>query len=132
MIRFVRAVVTCSFFLGTAACQKPSVPSSQFNQDLKRLKGLVIPLESRGIANPEPILSNSTFRAEWEFETDLTKERYEAWVKKGLATEFKSATKTDGLVFTRYSGHDSQSVEITSVAKSGKLRVHAVFLSYPD
>ncbi len=91
-----------------------------------------MPLGGRVASSSEPILDKSTLRAEWEFETDWTKERYDAWLKNELASDFKGAVKASGLLFTRYSGRDFESMEITSGARNGKLRVRAVFVSYPD
>ena len=132
MMRAVRVGFACFALMGTVSCQKPSGPSAQMNQAILQLESRVMPPGFRVISRSEPTLNKITFRAEWEFETDWSKERYEAWVKNELSSDFKSLAKPSGLLFTRYNDGEAQSIEIASGAKNGKLRVHAIFLSYPD
>jgi hypothetical protein len=132
MIRSVRFGLACFALIGAVSCQKSSGLSSRMNRDLQQLEERIMPSSCRVISRADQILRESIFRREWECETDWSKERYDSWVKNGLSSDFKRSAKASGPVFTRYDGNDFQSIEIESGAENGKLRVRAVFLSYPD
>ncbi len=132
MTRLLRLGLACVMLVGGAACQKFADPNSRLNEYIRRLEPRVVPRESRLISRTGPVVQKMTLRAEWEFESDWTSQRYESWLKDGFASEFKSRIQPHGLLLTRYDGAEYQSIDVMSVAKNGRLDVHVVFTTYPD
>lgn len=93
------------------------------------VKQLTLPLDATKVKEPRPALNGFSATAHWDFESSEERKIYLSWVDQQLEhDDFKlKSSDESGLVLTRSSHGEVQSVNIRAIPSNGKLRVQIAY-----
>ena len=130
-MRLAIFLLVCTMSLVSCDSQKTSDENIKLR--IQALEERTVPAGSVVTSKSDPVKDNWSVKASWGIESDNMRDEYSKWVMSRLCPEFR-VVKHDGarLVLSKYSGGDTETVELEFIHTKEKLRVRIDFSAYPD
>jgi hypothetical protein len=128
-IRSVPRLALLAGVLGAVAlccsCANSTNGNSYVRDRVSAVRGSTVPSDAAHVNNSGPTVSRFLATARWEFETSEERRAYLSWVSQQLERDdFKlKLSDESGVVFTKGSGNESESVRIRTSASNEMLHV---------
>lgn len=119
--------------MSLVSCDSEKTPSENIKLRIQALEERTVPPGSVITSKSGPVKDNWSVKASWEIESDNRRDEYSKWVMSRLCPEFRVVKHDDArLVLSKYSGGDTETVELEFRQAREALRVRIAFSAYPD
>jgi len=125
--------LTAAFLCASLSCGRAPDADALLTKQADEIESLTVPPNAEALFRSSVDRNGVAVKIHWDFETAWTRNEYGRWLTEQLQPKFEIARNIDSrLAFARYSGGETESIDVGLAPKADRLHVRIGLSIYPD